>query len=253
MKIGYALSGGGARGAAHLGIIKVLEEEGIRPAMISGTSAGSIIGAYYAAGYDPDRILEILSGTSLIRVLGLAFNLKGLLTLDKTEQEFLKFFPDNSFSKLQIPLIVAATNIRTGKITYFSDGELIKPVLASSAIPVIFNPVIIDGEMYIDGGVLNNMPSEPLIGHCDKILGMHCNAVNRNYSNDTIKGLVERTFLLAVNTNIMTSKQYCDIFMEPTEVRDYGALEFGKLREIFQIGYEYASARRKHLLTLLEE
>ncbi|MFC2124783.1 patatin-like phospholipase family protein [Bacteroidota bacterium] len=253
MKIGYALSGGGVRGVAHLGIIKLLEEEGIQPALISGTSAGAIVGAFYGQGYSPDEILEIIVKTKLMNVLGLAINWRGLLSLEKTEQVFQKYFPENSFDNLQIPLIVAATNSRTGEIAYFSEGDLIRPVLASSAIPVIFKPVEIKGESYIDGGIVSNLPTEPLIKHCDKIIGMHCNPIDRNYSGSNLKRLMERTFLLAINSNIIPSRKYCDIFIEPDDIMKYGALEFSKVIEIFKKGYKFASEHRKQLLPIIEK
>ena len=252
MDFGYALSGGGIRGVAHLGIIKCLEEEGIRPSIVSGTSAGAIVGAFYCAGYKPDKILDIIIKTRLMNVLGLAFNWQGLLSLDKTEKVFTKYFSGNSFEELKIPLIVTATNGRTGKIKYFTRGNLIRPILASSAIPVIFKPVEIDGESYIDGGILNNMPAEPLIGKCDMIFGMNCNPVDADFSGDNMKVYMERTFMLAINSNIMASRQYCDFFIEPQNISKYGALDFGKAEEIFNKGYKFANKHRKQLLSPLE-
>ncbi len=253
MKIGYALSGGGVRGVAHLGIIKLLEEEGIVPHMISGTSSGAIIGAFYGQGYTPGEILEIIEKTKLMNVLGLAINLKGLLSFDRTEKVFSKYFPENSFKDLRIPLIVAATNSRTGDIAYFSEGNLIRSVLASAAIPVIFKPVEIEGELYIDGGIVNNLPAESLAQHCDKIIGMHCNQIDKNFTGDNIKGILERTFLLAINSNTKASRQLCDIYIEPDNIKKYRALEFGKVSEIYKKGYKFACKHRKQFLSQLEK
>lgn len=251
MNIGIALSGGGARGIAHLGMLKSLEEMGIKPRMISGASAGSIVGAFYAYGYSPNEIFEIISKTKLFRILRPSFNWKGLLTLEKTYSFFKSFLPTDSFETLKLPLFVSATNLRNGRPAFFSSGELIRPIIASSAIPVIFSPVKIEDQYYIDGGVVNNLPVEPLIGHCDKIIGLHCNPVDENFAAENMKNLLERTFILTINRNVAERKQNCDVFLEPYELRKFGALEFSRIREIFDLGYEYAkqeSSQIDHIL-----
>jgi NTE family protein len=240
MRIGIALSGGGSRGIAHLGILKALEEFGIRTGIISGTSAGAIIGALYAYGYKPDEILEIVLKTRLLKILRPAFTKRGLLTLEKTYNFFNSLLPTDSFDSLKIPLYICATNVKNGRPTFFSSGSLIRSVMASSAIPVIFSPVEIEGNHYIDGGITNNMPVDPLIEHCDKIIGMHCNPVDREYDTGNMRELLERTFLLAINGNVENRKKNCNLFLEPYELRKLGAFDFAKSQEIFDIGYEYA-------------
>src|SRR4051812_29128314 len=132
MKIGLALSGGGARGVAHLGVLKALLEHGIEPAMISGVSAGAIAGSLYAAGYQPDEILEIIISTKMFRFLRPAMSRVGILKMDRTDAIYLKYLTGNSFEALKIPLIVSATNLNRGETVYFDRGELIKPIQASS-------------------------------------------------------------------------------------------------------------------------
>jgi NTE family protein len=234
MQIGIALSGGGARGVAHLGILKVLEEMGISPAVISGTSAGSIIGALYAYGYSPPEIFGIVSKTKLFRILRPSFNWKGLLTLEKTYSLFKSLLPADSFDSLKMPLYVCATNLRNGRPAFFSSGELIRPVIASSAIPVLFSPVCINDEYYIDGGVVNNLPVEPLVGHCDRIIGLHCNPVDENFAAENMKNLLERTFILTISRNVAQRVDNCDVFLEPYELRKFGALEFSQISEIYE-------------------
>jgi len=252
MTIGIALSGGGVRGIAHLGILKALEEAGIKPVMLTGTSAGSIVGAFYAAGYPPDSILNIISKTKLFKILRPSFNWKGLLTLEKTYAFFKSFLPTNSFETLKIPLYVCATNVKNGKTAFFSSGELITPVIASSAIPVLFTPVEIDGEYYIDGGVVNNLPVEPLVGHCDKIIGLHCNPVDENFEVENMKNLLERTFLLTISRNIESRKLDCDVFLEPYELRKFGALEFSRIQEIYDLGYAYGNNEMSRIVQILD-
>lgn len=251
MNIGIALSGGGARGVAHLGMLMALEEMGIHPRLITGTSAGSIVGAFYAYGYSPKEILEVIASIKLLRVLRPSFNWKGLLTLEKTYAFFKSMLPTDSFESLKLPLFVCATTLKNGRPAFFSSGELIRPIIASSAIPVLFSPIKIEDKYYIDGGVVNNLPVEPLIGHCDKIVGMHCNPVDENFSAENMKNLLERTFILTVNRNVAERKQNCDVFLEPYELRKFGALEFSKIREIFDIGYEYVKQDSRNIERLL--
>lgn len=239
MKIGIAFSGGGVRGVAHLGILKALEQFGIRPVMITGTSAGAIVGAFYAYGYRPEEILDFIKKTRLLRILRVSFTGKGLLTLEKTEHFFKSFLPTDSFEALKLPLHICATNVTSGKAAFFSKGELVKPVIASSAIPVLFTPVTIGKELYMDGGVVNNLPVEPLIGQCDKIIGLHCNPVDEHYKAGSMRNLLERTFILTISRNVAQRKHHCDLFLEPYELRRFGALEFSRIQEIFDLGYQY--------------
>jgi len=103
--------------------------------------------------------------------------------------------------------------------------------------------VEIEGELYIDGGVVNNLPVEPLIGQCDTIVGMNCNPIDLSFSGNNMKDYVERTFMLAIDSNTRASQQYCDISIEPGTIAKYKALDFNKVDELFKKGYNFA---RKH-------
>src|SRR5882672_9593906 len=119
MKMGLVLSGGGARGVAHIGVIKALEELGLTFSCISGTSAGSIVGALYAYGHKPDQILEIIQRVTIFKSLRPAWTWSGLLKMDGLRDLLLKFMPENDFNALKIPLMIAATELRLGEIKYF--------------------------------------------------------------------------------------------------------------------------------------
>ena len=124
--------------------------------------------------------------------------------------------------------------------------------MASSAIPVIFAPVEINGKYYIDGGISNNLPVEPLVGHCDKIIGLHCNPVNKEYDAGNMKDLLERTFIITINHNVENRKKLCDLFLEPYDLRSYGAFDFAKAHEMFDIGYEFALNNESSMRAILE-
>lgn len=237
-----ALAGGGARGIAHVGILKAIDEAGIKISMVTGTSAGAIVGAFYCSGIRPDEILGLVNDTKLIRYVRPAMSFSGLLKLETVISIFEKYIKDGTFEKLQIPLVVSATNLRTGQNALFDKGDLFPKVLASCAVPVIFKPIEIDGESYIDGGVLNNLPLEPLSGKCDIVLASSCNPIAKNYNVGNMRSLLERTFLLAINVNTQSKRNLCDLFMEPQELEGFGGGDFTKAKEIFDIGYRYGKS-----------
>ncbi len=241
-KIGISLSGGGSRGIVHIGILKAIDEAGIKISMVTGTSAGAIIGALYCSGYSPDEIMGIIKDTKLIKYVRPAISFSGLLKLETIDSVFKKYIKVDSFEALKIPLVVAATNVRKGTNTYLHDGSLIQSILASCAVPVIFKPIVLKGETYIDGGILNNLPVEPLIGHCDVIIGLNCNPISENYEPGNMRSLLERSLLMAINVNTFAKKDLCDLFLEPEGLKNFGGFDFSKASEIFNIGYEYGKS-----------
>ncbi|AGA79582.1 patatin-like phospholipase family protein [Echinicola vietnamensis] len=238
--IGLALSGGGVRGIAHLGVLKALEEIGIRPSRVSGTSAGAIVGALYCQGLKPDAILDIIISTNYFKFLRPAISWTGILKMDTLEQLFEVHLPENTFESLEIPLTITATEISRGKVVYFSQGELIKPLMASCCIPGIFDPIKIGDKFYIDGGALNNLPVEPLEGHCEDIIGVNCNHLHEEDNISNMKRLIERTVIMSMNYNVYTRKNKCDFFIEPQGLARYGVFDIKKAADIFAAGYESA-------------
>ena len=251
-KIGISLSGGGSRGIVHIGILKAIEEAGIEISMVTGTSAGAIVGLFYCNGYSPDSIMDIIRETKLRKYVRPAISFSGLLKLESIVNVFKKYIRHDSFDALQIPLVVAATNVKKGSNTFLHDGSLIRSVLASCAVPVIFEPIELEGELYIDGGILNNLPVEPLIGHCDVIIGSNCNPISGNYEPGNMRSLLERSLLIAINVNTFAKKEKCDLFLEPEGLKKYGGFDFSKANEIFNIGYEYGKSKIDEIGLLLK-
>jgi len=236
--IGIALSGGGARGISHLGVLKALEENGIKPTIVSGTSAGAIIGGFYSAGFSPDEILAILIKTNIFAIFKPAFSWNGLLSMNNLLSILKDHLPD-SFETLNNPLIVAATNIESGKIKYFQQGDLHQVVLASCCIPVIFNPIQIEKVKYVDGGILNNLPVEPLVNSSYKVLAIGCNPIIDKHNFKSFKEVLERSSLLAINENTLKSRALAHLFIEPPELAKFSGFSLSKAKEIFETGYEY--------------
>jgi NTE family protein len=242
MKLGLVLSGGGARGVAHIGVLKALDEMGVQFSMISGTSAGSIVGALYAYGYKPDEIFALIKTLSIFKSVRPSWTWGGLLRMDGLRDLLLKHLPGNSFEKLKLPLTVAATEIRKGRIEYFDQGELVPAILSSCSIPAVFNPMNFNGGLYVDGGLFDNLPVRPIRDKVDKIVGSHCNHISPDFDPNSLRTVIERSLLMAINANTLASKGLCDVFIEPTHLSKYGSFDIGKAQEIFDIAYKFTKA-----------
>ncbi len=249
--IGLALSGGGARGIAHLGVLQALDDLGIEINALSGTSSGAIVGAFYASGVAPRKVLEIIKNTKLLWFVRPAISKTGLLKVQKLQDLFSKHLPFRSFQELPKRLTINATDVKLGESKYFHEGDLIPAILASSCMPVIFDPIVIDSVAYIDGGILNNLPIEPLKSTCDTVVGSHCNPVDREFQIKNAKALLERTFLMAIRNNTLHRQQQCHVFIEPPALGKYIGSDFDKATEIYQIGYDYTLGRQDELLSLV--
>jgi NTE family protein len=251
MKVGLALSGGGARGIAHLGVLKALDELGIKVSMISGVSSGAIAGVLYAAGFTPDQILLMIKELSVFKIVRPAFGKIGLLHLEEVEKLYIKYLGAGvTFEELNIPVIVSATEMNEGVTVYFSSGELIKPLLASSAVPILYHPIEYKDKLLNDGGLLNNLPIDPLQGNCDIKLAVHVNPINHQAHVTTLRGMIERTVLLAINNNVKLRMHLCDLLIEPQELKYFRLTNFRKADEIFDIGYKYTLQLEKSIRKL---
>jgi NTE family protein len=161
MKIGYALGGGGARGLAHIGVLKVLEEHGIFPDVITGTSVGAIVGALYAGGYKPGEIEKLVLGLDwkkLIQLVDMTPPLRGLLQGKRFVLLLKSILGELSFAQLKYAFACVATDINNGEQVVLRDGSLIDAVRASISIPGIFTPVVIKERYLVDGSLINAVP-----------------------------------------------------------------------------------------------
>ena len=158
MKIGLALGGGGAKGAAHVGVLMELERLGIRPFLITGTSVGAYVGATYAAGVDLETIAKSIPELALGQMLGLPGNLPALSTNTKYQNYLRNLIGDITFSELQISLAVVATDLVSQREVILDEGRVVTAVMASASLPLIFPPIELDGMALVDGGILNNVP-----------------------------------------------------------------------------------------------
>jgi len=240
-KTGLVLSGGAARGFAHVGVIKALNEHGIYPDVISGVSAGAIAGVLYCDGYDDKEMLEIIKDRSLFKYASLTIPRNGLLSMENLREVLEDAIRAKKFEDLKTPFFCNATNLNEGTAEYFNKGDLVTRVIASASIPVLFKPTMINGTTYVDGGVVDNFPVKPIQDQTDRIIGVHVNPTGKEKE---IKGLIkiaERTFHVSVNSRIQEMAKNCDLFIQPKGLEEYSLLNVTAGRKIYEVGYESAS------------
>ncbi len=158
-KMGLALSSGAAHGLAHIGVLKVFEENEIEFDYITGSSVGAIIGALWAEGYTADEIYEIAKEIKWKKIVKITIPKRGFFSIEGLEKLVKQYIPHNRFSGLKKKFGCVATSLKSEKPVYFTEGTLAKKIAASCAIPVIFKPIKINGEYCIDGGFVENVPS----------------------------------------------------------------------------------------------
>lgn len=242
-KIGISLSGGGARGIAHIGVLKALEEHDIRPEVIVGCSAGSIVGALYANGMNTDDMLEFVKDSNLWKLLSLRLPTGGLSKLDYLKTRLGQCISQDDFSGLQKPLYIAIANLNSGKLEIRNSGNLFSIIEASCSIPLVFEPIEIDGALFVDGGTLCNMPVSPLKKQCDFVIGVNVMpriAVTKT-TVSSMRGVAMRCFEMAIWSNTRSEAKKCDLLIEPKLVNKYHIFQFNKYQELYDIGYEAAS------------
>ncbi|PHI20992.1 patatin [Lewinellaceae bacterium SD302] len=252
--IGITLSGGGARGAAHIGVLRALGEAGIVPDKVVGVSAGAIAGVLYAAGLSPDEMLDFVKEISMVKVIKFGIPRTGLTTMDYLRERLGTVLENDDFMELKRPLCVGATNLNTGKFQLFDQGPLIEAVAASCSIPFVFKPVELNGELFVDGGIMCNMPVEPLEDQVDYIIGSNLIPESHVPVSDltSVIGISWRCFDLSVMANTLNCRPCCDLLFEPPAVANHNIFSFKKIQELHDIGYNYAKTKITELRSVTD-
>jgi len=282
-KIGLVLSGGGAKGMAHIGVLKVIDSLGIKVDYIGGTSMGAVIGGLYASGYTANQLDSIFSKIDVdallqdytprtsksfyekrndeIYTLTLPFNKfkiglpsglsKGLYNFNLMSRLTQHVSHIQDFNKLPIPFLCIATDVETGEEIVLDQGVLAQAIIASGALPTLYSPVEINGRMLIDGGVINNYPIEALKSRgIDFVIGVDVQDDLKNKIQ-----LQEVTAVLAqINNFSMIEKMeekrnLTNIYIKP-EINGYSVVAFDKGKEIIKIGNKKAKEFIKELVPL---
>lgn len=227
---------------AHIGVIRAMREFGLDPQWVSGSSVGALVGALYANDASVDEMLSFFKETPLFRYNFFSISKAGFIDTDRYYQLFTTYWPENSFEKLKRRLYVAATNLNLGQEAYFQSGDLIRPLLASAALPPIFSPVAIGDALYADGGIMNNFPLEPIAPHCGFVIGSNVSVIGRAGSREIRSSLqlTNRTTALMIYVINRNKIRSCDLIFEPQELEKIGVLDKKGIERAYQIGYAHA-------------
>lgn len=242
-KIGITLCGGGVRGVCQIGILHALEKHGISPQYVSGASIGAIIGVFYAAGISPLDMLEISKKSTMIKIFNPSINFQGLSNLNYLKNLLEKNLPCSTFEKLKKKFYVAATNLNLGKLDFFSEGDCIHPVMASAAVPIVFEPQKINGCSYVDAAIFNNVPVEPIRPQVDVLIGNYVHS-HGPLEDDTMfnnwRGVIDRAASLSLWGKSKSRLAQCDFVIEPEKVFRFSAFNKKDDQALFDFGVEEA-------------
>ncbi len=269
MKIGLALGGGGVRGMAHIAVLEALDELGLRPNIIAGTSMGAIVGALYASGMDGRAIRELVQRHIILKddkwrdlfekkgdllkwvqAFSIEFSRGGFISSQRFLNFLLNEIQKTTFEDLKIPLLVIATDYWTAAEVIFEKGDLLPAIQASMAVPGVFAPVSIDERVLVDGGVANLVPYDHLLERADLTIAIDVGRI-RTIGEERIPNALESvlgTFDI-MQTAALTEKmrhRKPDIYVR-MEIHDVRMLDFGKVEEVFQQAKPSVEALRKEL------
>ncbi len=238
--IGLVLGGGGARGFAHLGVIQAMYDTGLKPDIISGTSAGSIIGAMIASGHTPAECLKFFTGKKILHFARPTMSKKGIMTMNGMEEHLKEFLHTATFEELKIPLVITASDINHAIPVHFEHGELLPCIIASCSIPVVFTPKEIDSNDYVDGGVFMNLPVRPIRKRCEKIISVEINSLDTSEKITNMLGMAIRSFHLGIDRNTDIDRSMSDVFIAPQNMSKYSMFDLEHIQEIYNEGYQTA-------------
>jgi len=243
-EISLALSGGGMRGCAHIGVLRRLEELDLVPKWISGTSIGSIIGVLSADGYTSEEISEIFIKSKFGFDINFLSITEAFLSSKRIENILKKTLRSKTFDQLKTPFYACVTDYFTGCPEYVCQGPVIPAVMASSAIPLFYAPVKLNDRLYVDGGVSRNLPTAPLREKALPIIGVHVNPLSPARKKNMSQKIDHSMHLLLLEKTIEASKD-CHIYIEPEKLNTYSIFETKFITKLIEIGYQKA----KHCLT----
>lgn len=247
MRTGVSLSGGGALGFCHIGVLDALDSAGIKVDCITGCSFGSIIAVLYAAGYSPEEIYQILLKENVHHILSLyrpnfPFT-SGVTDTKLLQKKLAKYLPHNSFDSLKIKFYCTVTDMDSNCVRYVgSGGNLVQYVIASFSIPLVFKPVCIDSIYYFDGGSHDMMPCRPLLAeNCNRRIGVYP-VLESPKKATKARFLWIRAYTNIFYQNILSNREY---FTELISVDPggHGILSFSKMAQLRERGYISAQAQ----------
>lgn len=252
-KIGLALGGGGARGFAHIGAIKAFEEYGLKFDYVCGTSAGSLVGAFYAAGYTYEEIYEVSRGLKEKDIRPSKIPIIPSRT-DGIEDVIIKNIGDIDIKDLKIPFSAVAVDIKTTNECIITKGRLAKAVAGSCCVPLVFQPVVFDDLLLCDGGLQNTMPANvPKLFGCDYVIAIDVNSA-RSYGTDSsrIIDVISCTVRILMKGNVSKGYLFADCVIQP-ETKRFKSTKMEGYEEMIDEGYKATLAKMPEILEIFNK
>ena len=236
-----ALSGGGARGFAHVGALKALEEAGMKPDVIAGVSAGAVAAVMYAAGVPLDEMLSLFTSTKFTDFARLSLiHGDGMFSLMRFKQFIEEATGIDRLENLRIPTYVGVTDLDHGEPAEFHEGPLGERVVASCSIPIVFSPVEIDGIHYVDGGVLRNLPAWIIREKCETLIGINVSPLRTFEYRKSFLDIGMRTYNLMAKANQQQDMDICDHVIITPELIHYQVFNLKDIHKAYLSGYAAA-------------
>lgn len=237
--IGIALGGGFARGIAHIGVLRVLEEEGIPICAVAGTSVGALIAACYCSGLSPREMEEVAHNSRFTSFARWTLSRYGFATNDRMVSFLTRHLKCSTFEQLRIPLGVTATDFNTGAGVVFRSGSIIDPVRASCAYPGMFLPVRIDGRHLVDGMLAHPVPTRPVreMG-AERVIAVHLKGTwSSGGAPRHLFDVIGQSFAIAMDGMSGTWRSAADVIVEP-DVAGFGYDDFKRADDLIRVGEE---------------
>lgn len=236
-KIGLALGGGAVLGAAHIGVLKALEELNINVSYLTGTSIGALIGSIYAFHGDYSAAKDVVIDLTWRDISSLSLSKFGLFSNQKMHDFVQETIGDVTFEESDIPMAFVATNITTGKKVVLNQGKVAEAVMASSCIPGVFHPVEINDTLLVDGGIVENVPISPLqeMG-ADYIIAID---LNTNHTYQQPKNLIDvllNTFHFTLSNATKLQIENADVLIQP-DLSDFSRVDVKHAEDLIKAGY----------------
>jgi NTE family protein len=241
-KVGVAFGGGAVLGAAHIGVLKAFHKAGVPIDMVSGTSAGAIIAACVACGVPYERIEQIARDMGWFSISALPDSTLGFASNKGLGKLLKDVIGEKQFSDTHIPLSVLATDVEHGQKKVFTNGDIALAVRASAAIPIFFSPVMIEGKLYADGGLVENVPVSPLIeAGADIIIAIDLAKQGKTFKPKVIPDMIDLCVYLFAQHRDQSLKQSVAILIEPN-TDSFDGHNFSQVDRLIHAGYTAAQA-----------
>lgn len=244
-KIGLALGGGAALGAAHIGVLRAFDELGLQISCISGNSIGAFAAALYAFGIDWKEQEVLSKDMKWLEVSNISISKYGLLANKKIGQKIIKAIGDEEFKNAKIPLAIVASNLNTGAKIILKEGKVAAAVMASTAIPGVFKPVEIYGKLLVDGGIVENVPVSLLreMG-AELTIGINLNGKRKYKKPENLFSVLINSYYTLIDNLSKVNTSKADLVIEP-DLSEYSLIDTRNTKKLIELGYQEAKKALK--------